>query len=104
MIGVAGMVHAGRLPVTDRFESRGSDLNRSARASQIRRKFHCGLQSLNAKFQRNANFITDTKATTYLFLPAAVNRRVVRSANQFADWPGPCRYRISRPSIGTAKF
>src|SRR5260370_241509 len=38
-----------RLPVTDRFESRGSDLDRSARASQIRRKFHCGLQSLNAK-------------------------------------------------------
>src|SRR5467141_4197222 len=29
------------------------------------------------QFQRNANFITDAKATTYLFLPAAVNRRVV---------------------------
>src|SRR3982074_35610 len=33
------------------------------------------------QFQRNANFITDAKATTYLFLPAAVNRRV----SDFAD-------------------
>ena len=31
------------------------------------------------QFQRNANFITDAKATTYLFLPAAVNRRVASS-------------------------
>jgi hypothetical protein len=31
------------------------------------------------QFQRNANFITDARATTYLFLPAAVNRRVAEA-------------------------
>jgi len=36
------------------------------------------------QFQRNANFITDAKATAYLFLPAAVNRRVA----SFESSPG----------------
>ena len=35
------------------------------------------------QFQPAPNFITDAKATTYLFLPAAVNRRVEDSS---ATW------------------
>jgi len=55
IIGKKVMLTSGSITAAiDRLESRkllrrtGSDLNRSARSSQIRRKCHCGLQSLNA--------------------------------------------------------